>query len=252
VAFLSKRRISKDTHIYDFELSNHTNTTLGIDVCSCILVSPLHNASLVRPYTPVSHTNQVGSFSLLVKKYPNGAMGNQFHKLKKGDKMLIRQIPFNKKIQYPFHNPSTIVMLAAGTGITPMYQALQYMFPSNANHPNKTQTAVDTNVILLYASRTPKDIYLKKELTNIQTQFPGRFQFFHILSSKQQRINQELLQNILQSNHLLKRNKKKEDLQIWICGPPTFYDSLCGPRTDQQLSGILHRLGYSLSQIVKF
>jgi hypothetical protein len=32
------------------------------------------------------------------------------------------QIPFNIKEQYPFGKPKTIVMLAAGTGITPMYQ----------------------------------------------------------------------------------------------------------------------------------
>ena len=75
--FLSKSRVSRDTDIYNFGLSSKTSIqpssssltlTLGIDVCSCILVSPPHNRTLIRPYTPVSSRHQRGSFSLLVKK----------------------------------------------------------------------------------------------------------------------------------------------------------------------------------------
>ena len=78
LSFLSKTRNSHDSHIYTFGLpqaKDENNQTfeinLGIDICSCLLVSSPRNSTLVRPYTPVSNRHQLGSFSLLVKKYVN-------------------------------------------------------------------------------------------------------------------------------------------------------------------------------------
>lgn len=298
--FLSKTRISNDTHIYDFSTSidststNQTPITLGIDICSCILVSPPNNRTLIRPYTPISSRHQISSFSILVKTYPNGAMSAEFEKLKPGDSMVFWQIPFNKKIQYPFQNPKTIIMLAAGTGITPMYQALNRMFgkeeqpkkgktsPLNVNDGSSMQQKdPPTRVILIYASRTKKDIYLRQKMEKMKRDHPDQLEIIHVLSNyKKQtlekkltlpslalgsmacsiiekgRINEELIHQILLyflENVGTKRNKThKDEVQFWICGPPSFYSSLCGPREDKAVSGILKNLGFRSDQVVKF
>ena len=101
---LSKKRVSRDTVRYTFSTNSNGTTsksssdiTLGIPICSCLLVSPPDDETLTRPYTPISSRHARGHFELLVKHYPNGAMGNCFDKLKKGDCMLFRQIPKNIK-----------------------------------------------------------------------------------------------------------------------------------------------------------
>ena len=105
---LSKEKVSPDTAMYRFglksagknEISNGSNTrddpdTLGITVCSCILVTSPNDESLTRPYTPVSSRHQIGSFDLLVKTYPNGAMSTEFEKLEPGDEMIFKQVSPN-------------------------------------------------------------------------------------------------------------------------------------------------------------
>ena len=119
--FLSKEALSPDTELYHFGLPS-PDMSLGISTCSCILVSPPNNLDLTRPYTPISTRHTEGTFTLLVKRYPQGAMSSVFEALQSGDSLTFRQIPFNIKIQYPFDSPRCILMLAAGTGITPMYQ----------------------------------------------------------------------------------------------------------------------------------
>ena len=101
---LSKKRVSRDTVRYTFS-TNHQNSdqrqsldvTLGIPICSCLLVSPPGDEPLTRPYTPISSRHVRGQFELLVKHYPDGAMGRYFAKLRKGDSMIFRQIPKNIK-----------------------------------------------------------------------------------------------------------------------------------------------------------
>jgi len=302
---LSKTPVSHDTDIYNFGLrpaedeDNQTNElTLGIDVCSCLLVSSPQNRTLVRPYTPVSSRHQRGSFSLLVKKYPDGAMGREFLNLKSGDSMVFWQIPFNKKIQYPFQHPKTILMLAAGTGITPMYQALNRMFGVEEDeYDNKSDEDTEnedilknttTRVILLYASRSKKDIYLKKEMENMKKRYPNRLEIVYMLSDDNDKkssnngdgdgdendgkvsclvakspssitvkgqIDKTMIEEALVSNdiHVDDNEMKKDSIQAWVCGPPSFYTDICGPRDDpQNVLGMLKELGFTPNQVIKF
>ena len=46
--------------------------------------------------------------------------------------------------------------------------------------------------------------------------------------------------------------RPEEDALIFVCGPPAFYDALCGPRTEEGLSGLLAEMGYAAEQVVKF
>ena len=45
-----------------------------------------------------------------------------------------------------------------------------------------------------------------------------------------------------------------EDTQVFVCGLPSVYDSLCGPRTEKSLApmSVLSRLGYTAEMVFKF
>ena len=69
---------------------------------------------------------------------------------------LHRSIPFNIKKQYPFE-VKRLVMLAGGTGIAPMIQALHVVLATQGDN---------TQITLLYGSRT-LDVILGYELLNL-------------------------------------------------------------------------------------
>lgn len=102
-----------------------------------------------RKYTPVSEINKLGSFDLLIKvydkcdKFPEGGkMTIYINSLKINDALTIRY-PFgrfnyqgngNIRIRNIGVNPTyrninvkRLYMIAGGTGITPLYQIIQYI-----------------------------------------------------------------------------------------------------------------------------
>eukprot|EP00978_Attheya_sp_CCMP212_P011746 scaffold29178_cov51-Attheya_sp.AAC.1 len=259
---LSKTRISRDTSIFRFRLPDF-GEPLGIGVCSCLLASLPHDRNVTRPYTPISSRHVKGYFDLLVKRYPNGTMSRALHdELKPGDPILFWQIPFNIKEQYPFGKPKTIVMLAAGTGITPMYQALQRLFGDREKDCND----LETKVYLIYGCRTAGDAYLRKEIESIQRMYPNRFSIVYVLSDEVdtgtstgnnddgiktvvgQHMNKELLEHVCGSRLL-----KQKDCRVWVCGPPSFYNDLCGPREQTStVGGALRSFGLKPKQVIKF
>merc|ERR1711870_62547 len=95
----------------------------------------------VRPYNPISANSVLGSFDLLVKSYEQGVVSKFVDALKVGDSVAFKQIKPNiKKWRYPFGKKS-ITMLAGGTGIAPMIQAL---------HPLLSTAGDTTKIRLLY------------------------------------------------------------------------------------------------------
>eukprot|EP00729_Bicosta_minor_P003124 gene3124-33230_t len=99
-------------------------TRLNLPVSSCLMM--MHgNGSTARPYNPISPHTAVGSFQLLIKTYPDGTCSKYADYLKPGDVVQFKQLDVNvKPWQYPFKQVQKITMVAGGTGITPMIQAL--------------------------------------------------------------------------------------------------------------------------------
>ena len=110
--------VSQDAFVARFALPDATKP-LGLSTCACIMAG---FGDDVRPYTPVSTNAMVGAFELLVRAYPNGALSQRLATMDIDDSVAFKHIKFNVKAQYPF--PAKVGMLAGGTGITPMLQAL--------------------------------------------------------------------------------------------------------------------------------
>mmetsp|Transcript_217 Transcript_217/g.342 ORF Transcript_217/g.342 Transcript_217/m.342 type:complete len:346 (-) Transcript_217:32-1069(-) len=231
---------------------------LNLSTCACILagVETPNGEMVVRPYTPISTNADKGTFDLLIRKYPDGKMSSYLADLKPSKEGVVgfKHIPFNVKIQYPFGSPKTLVMIAGGTGITPMIQALHAILGDDQCPIEKT--------ILLYGSRNKDDILGKEMLDHWSSTHKDKLTVIHVLSHEKEEQQEE---GVLEAGGFKKgfidrkliesvappANSGK-NVKIFVCGPPIMYDILCGPRTEEQVTGVLGEMGYLKYQVYKF
>ncbi|XP_050429995.1 cytochrome b5 reductase 4 [Adelges cooleyi] len=187
--------------------------------------SKLNGCDISRPYTPVwplVDTTEYGRIAednlcLLVKTYPNGTLSSHLCSLCPGDFIEV------SKPQGSFECwtlKTNLILLAAGTGITPMVPIIW-----NALHsPIKKY-----HVTLLYWNKTEKCIIWKEQLNELCAKYTSRFIVKHILSGDD---NQENTQNGHVDDVLIKKyvpaqsNNDQMTSAICICGPLGF-NQLC-------------------------
>ena len=135
---IAKADHTHDSTLYTFGLP--ATQSLNLPACACILMRAVgrgrvdgggkddwDGSDAVRPYTPVSSNSVLGSFDLCVKRYQGGAASEWLHELPIGKTVGFKHIKFNIKAQYPWEGKRKLAMLCAGTGVTPMIQALHAM-----------------------------------------------------------------------------------------------------------------------------
>jgi cytochrome-b5 reductase len=231
---------------------------MDLTTCACLLAKgelmddeKKEVVSVIRPYTPISANDQVGCFDLLIKDYGDSGWLSRYmcEELKVGEMVDFKHIDFNIKIPAPFTHKK-IGMIAGGTGITPMIQALHAILGEG---PESQKSATD-EVTLLYGSRNKDDI-LGGEMLEQWASDNDNFNHVDVLSNepadsefKGERgfIDKEKCAKYLPPASL------GDDVVIFICGPPIMYELLCGPRNEKEVTGILGELGYSEKQVFKF
>ena len=173
-------------------------------------------------------------------------MSEHFHDMKPGQRLDFKG-PLPK---YPWeaNKHSQIVLIAGGTGITPMYQLARNIFK---NPEDKTK------VTLVFANISEQDILLKHEFEDLENTYPQRFRAFYTLDQPPEgwtqgkgHISKELLQTVLPGP------KDGGNYKLFVCGPPGLYKAVSGmkksPAEQGELSGILKELGYTEDQVYKF
>ena len=129
-----------------------------------------------------------------------------------------------------------------------MYQLARAIF----KNPNDK-----TKVTLIYGNISEPDILLKRELKDLENEYPQRFRAFYTLdkppegwTSGKGFITKELLKTVLPDS------KKGDDVKIFVCGPPPLYKAISGakksPSDQGELEGALKELGYGKDQVYKF
>ena len=245
-ATLVKRTVvAHDVEMLTFQLPD-AKRPLGLSTCACILARGGRDQDghpVVRPYTPVSTNATLGSFELMVKMYPDGVLSRHLSQLAIGASVDFKHVPPNVKVQYPF-GARRVVMIAGGSGITPMVQALHALLG----------TAGDgSRVQLLYSNKTQDDILVRQGLDDWAASFAGRLEVVHTLTreppdsawaGRRGRIDKKMLLALLPP--------PSESVLVFVCGPPAMYADLCGARGETQLTGSLKELGYRANQVVKF
>ena len=164
-----------------------------------------NNEEVKRSYTPISSLTRKGSFDLLVKKGEGGKVSSYLHSLKIGDKVDIRGPTGGIKLKSDYQKHRNIGMIAAGTGITPLFQLIQSF--------SEQENARLISVTLLFANRTEKDILLEEEMGDLSHKLQN-LKIIHVLSrvGDNRHIDEEILKNSL--NQIMDH--------IYICGSVEF------------------------------
>jgi len=200
---------------------------------------------VMRPYNPISAPDVEGSFDLLIKVYEEGQTSKYAGGLQPGDRVSFKQLKGNvKPWRYPFGKKS-ITMLAGGTGIAPMYQALHALLG----------TAGDTTQVrLIYSNASPKDIMLRAELDAMAAEHPNRLQITYVLGSSAEASTLEGWSGEtgwIDEDKIRRRGfPPSNDTVVWVCGVDAMYASLAGSRMKPLQEGsVLHKLGYSEAMV---
>merc|ERR1712113_1379667 len=166
-------------------------------------------------------------------------MGYLACQLALGGTVDFKHTPDNIKVQYPFRRKH-VTMLAGGSGITPMIQALHAILGT----PEDT-----TQASLIFSNKTKKDILCEGLLDTWARVYPDRLRVVHVMSrcwtcegkdSASSAYFGHIGREVIEQHSV----PPSEDVLVMVCGPPSMYDSLCGPRANSELSGLLHDMGY--------
>jgi cytochrome-b5 reductase len=253
---LTRKAISHDSSLLEFGLPE--GKSLNLPTCACVLVCApgmaQDGSDVVRPYTPISKETMLGKFELLVKRYDGGVMSSWLDKLPLGASVDFKHIPFNLKVQYPFEGKKSITLVCAGTGITPMYQALHKLLDTPGD---------DRSVTLLYGNKSADDILLKDELDAMAAEHGRRLKVVHVLGAAPDDAAPPGWQDTptyVAETGWIDRAKIEQyafppssDTLLFVCGLPAMYEALCGPRTEAGIvqGSVLHELGYTEDMVAK-
>jgi cytochrome-b5 reductase len=261
---IQRAQVTDTTGILRFSLPDEKKP-LNLSTCACILAkvntmvtteekdedgtgNKRRMEDVIRPYTPISTNNQIGSFDLLIRYYENGKMTQHLKHMKEGDTVDFKHIDFNVKVQAPtFISCTHIGMIVGGTGITPMIQALHAILGGEDSKKK-------AKVVMLYGSRDSKDILAEDLLKSWEESYPQNFEVVHVLSNEPENSSWEGKRGFI-NKELIKEKfappDEKEHL-IMVCGPPPMYNVFCGPRETKEVTGVLGELGYTADQVYKF
>jgi len=244
VALESRQQITHDVIMLTFKLSDQSKP-LGLSTCACILARFHEEGAadpVVRPYTPVSTNAMIGKFQLVVKIYPGGKMSQHMKDMPVGDTLEFNHIEKNVKMQYPFGKPN-LTMLVGGTGITPMIQALHAILGSPGDA---------TKVTLIFGNKTQKDILCGELLDTWGALAKDRLKVVHVLSDAKDDASWTGAKGFIDRALLDRECPPAAQNYVMVCGPPPMYNALCGPRDQEELTGLLKDMGYTAQQVYKF
>ncbi|KIJ53983.1 hypothetical protein M422DRAFT_153807, partial [Sphaerobolus stellatus SS14] len=238
-----------NTSTFVFELPNGEASLLP--VASCLVIKSANPDDLldakgkpiIRPYTPTSHPDLPGELHLLIKKYDNGNASKYIHTLKPGDDLAIKG-PISK-FPYKINQFDEVALIGGGSGITPLYQILDYALPDKNDK---------TKFTLIYSNVTEKDILLREKLDEWKKQYPDKFNVIYVVEKGDKSswngelgyVNKEVVKKYAAPASL------GEKVKVFVCGPPPQVAAVAGKKAGYEqgeLGGILKELGYNGEQV---
>lgn len=204
---IDKTLISRNTSIFRFKLNREDEVLdipTGHHVACCFLID---GKDEIRYYSPISNQFDAGFFDILVKHYENGLVSRKMASLREGQTVKFRG-PVGKLNYFP-NMAKHIGLVAGGTGITPILQVITDIIVN----PNDI-----TEISLLFANDTEKDILLKNEIDEIAAKYPA-FSVHYVLTKPSDGwtgsvgyVSKEMMEKYLPA--------ATSDNQLLVCGPP--------------------------------
>lgn len=171
-----------------------------------------------RPYSISSAPKEAleGKYVLTIKRVLGGIGSNyMLDHLNIGDQVTL-SAPLGEFVYLPIRDGKTVIGVAGGSGITPFHSFAKAIADGDE----------DFNLILLYGSRTEKDILFKEEFEELQKK-SDKIKVVHVLSDEEKT---DYEHGFVTAELIKKYAPEKEQYSIFMCGPAGMYNFL-----DQQI-----------------
>jgi nitrate reductase (NAD(P)H) len=250
VKLIDRKPLSDDTRAYTFELPDG-KPDLGLGTCQHVQLGfHLQDRMLIRSYTPTKpllpdSSNQStnaddhgthdgsGTFELTVKTYfptdaqPGGAMSNILDCMPIGEEIEIRgptgDIVYNGNGSFTISGKeykfNKINLVLGGSGITPGYSLIARALLSSDD---------ETEIRIVDANKSEKDILLKDELDKFEKDSDGRLKITHVLSHPSDEwkgtkghVDEDIIKESL--------FEPGEKTGVFLCGPPAMIQKAALP-----------------------
>ncbi|KAL7420915.1 NADH-cytochrome b5 reductase [Cryptotrichosporon argae] len=218
---VAKDALSHNTALYRFGLPRPTDC-LGLPIGQHISVkAEINGKEVIRSYTPTTLDDDKGHFDLVVKTYEKGNISRYLSLLTIGQEVQIKG-PKGKFIYTPTLAPH-LLMIAGGTGITPMYQIIKSSLKNPADR---------TQLRLIYANVEEDDILLRKELEELQAKSNGRFKILHTLNKPPANwtgaegfVSKQMIADAMPAGGP-GASEHGKDGKVLLCGPPPMINAM--------------------------
>ncbi|KAF5270726.1 hypothetical protein FQA39_LY01464 [Lamprigera yunnana] len=223
---INKIDVNYNTSLLELKNIDESRTTVPLGKHIRIFMNT-HGYEISRSYTPVPssvftklkpQTFITDSVCLMVKVYSNGVVSKYICSKRMGDILEVSdpQVDFRLNV---IENREIFLLLAAGTGITPMLGIIPFLLERRVRKCK--------SITLLFFNKTEDDILIKHQLESLQID-DNRLKVQHILSQAdfkwtgpRGQISKQLLENTVEE-HLLNTVYKQGDIFTLICGPTPF------------------------------
>lgn len=181
-----------------------------------------------RSYSLSSAPSEDGLITLTVKRVPGGLVSNWISDNVHAGDVLSLSAPAGQFV-LPRELPSKLVMLSAGSGITPVMSMLRQLLAGRS----------ETQVVFVHFARTPRDIIFHDELVRLARAAPNLQLTFCVEQAEaawtgpRGRFSQALLESIAPDFR---------ELPTFLCGPSAFMRSVM--QTFEQAEADLSKLRY--------
>jgi ring-1,2-phenylacetyl-CoA epoxidase subunit PaaE len=173
-----------------------------------------------RSYS-MSSSPREGALAISVKKVYNGLVSNYLvDHVKVGDSLEVLEPMGNFTLEAFPSQTRSLVFVAGGSGITPIISMIRTVLPAEPN----------SKLYLIYGSRNEEGIIFKKELDQLELDYPAQLKVMHVLTQPsytwtgyKSRINQASMVTFL------KQDLGITDLvnsQYYMCGPTGMMDEV--------------------------
>jgi ring-1,2-phenylacetyl-CoA epoxidase subunit PaaE len=193
-----------------------------------------------RSYSICSVPEDLPRIAVCVKKVEGGLASNFLNaQLRKGDSLEVLEPYGNFSLNYKSADLSDLVLIGAGSGITPLISMLK----SALSH-------AQNRICLIYGSRSEADILFHHEIELLQALHPGRLRVEYFLSRE---VHGKYNAGRISTVGVMQAIKawpeiKSEEANYYLCGPKAMMDEVeSGLKSHRTDSNRIHRESFVLT-----
>ena len=177
----------------------------GQFLCVHLLVEPE-----IKRYLSISSSPTEKGYIEFTKKLTQSDFSKALDLLKAGDMVRV-EFPYGKFTLQD--QKSKIAFLSGGIGITPIRSIVKYAL----------DTHLGTDMVLVYANRSIKDIVFKDDLEDMQRYYPG-FKVAHVLCEAAPGLKCTV--GLINSQVIKNQISDYRERKFYLCGPPAMVEAM--------------------------